>query len=385
MAYGYVDPNANRNQYSGALDPRLQRQSDFFKGQTYTNPYADFTKTAMGNAAATPYADFIKKAYGSQAQANATSAAYNAKQPADPFGAEGVLGSKDAFGNAFGYSGYGDINSPWSQGQLRTHMANLAGGEQNAIDQYTKNAANAGVTAGRGGFGVTGGASPEAQLQQNAMRTLGNIYGQNYGQSMEYLKSSADSMDRQAAAMANLYGNLYNTNAQTGLGYANLGLGYSNQALQGLTNQGQQQLGWGQLGFQGTAGDAAAQKDWNDKMLNAYQQDVNLANQQTLSAPDREFQQWQRQQAQMNAQDQRSRADYGRMMLEAYSNPDKTTGMPDYQFISNMAPLWRSDAGLPFMPQAGAQPAGKLGVRSNPYGGGGIAPEQYYGRNAYTY
>lgn len=189
MAYPYTPDYVQPVRYSDPNNPQASTSgqlSDFWKNQSYSNPYAKFTKKA----------------------GQRSDQMFSAARAMNP----GTLFNDPAsFRARFGFKSL-NPNDP----QLGQWMANLQGGVNNQADASARQFANAGVAAGRGGFGVAGGVSADAAARQEAVQKAAEMYGQNFDRSVGYMRDSANLENSTAGAMASLYGNVYNTNVNAG-------------------------------------------------------------------------------------------------------------------------------------------------------------------------
>jgi hypothetical protein len=140
----------------------------------------------------------------------------NMNLSANPLASGGVLSDPSKFRASWGGGQQVNPNDPNIGGFLN----NLSGGQYRAAQQAASKVANAGVAAGRGGYGVAGGISPASTYAQNAIQSAANNYGQNYSQAVNWQMQNADRQSRYDLSgmnsWADLYGKIYGTNAQTG-------------------------------------------------------------------------------------------------------------------------------------------------------------------------
>lgn len=134
----------------------------------------------------------------------------------------------DKIGNKYGGigrwgAGYAAPDDPAVGG----YMNNLRGGRYNMLNDYSKSMANAGVSAGRGGFGVSGGSPIDSRARLEAMQTGARQYGDDYSKSMDWA--------------GNLYGgikDLYSKGLDTQLGAltaaGNIGVNLADAERQGI-------------------------------------------------------------------------------------------------------------------------------------------------------
>lgn len=169
-------------------------------------------------------------------------------------GGGGIQGLANQWG--IGGLNYPDINNPNTAPTINKWMSNLNGGLNSSLDQYSKQLANAGVTASRGGMGVQGGADPYAAMRQQQMGTIANQYGQNFDKSVNYMANAANFNRGLFGDALGALGNMYSTDVNAGV---NL-LGLQNNALQQ---------------------NAGNQLSWEQMKQNAWNKDVDWRNYQT--------------------------------------------------------------------------------------------------------
>jgi hypothetical protein len=152
-------------------------------------------------------------------------------------------------------------------------MRNLGSGRQAMLGDAAKSMAGASVAAGRGGYGVTGGWSPEAAARQQAMDSASRMYSDDYSKAVGWT--------------SDLYGSLrdsWQDAWKTGIGAqlgalqsaANTGVALGNQELQGL-NAGTQ---YAQDMFGRRAGDYDADTQYNRGAWGREQEFLNSQRQQ---------------------------------------------------------------------------------------------------------
>ena len=167
---------------------------------------------------------------------------------------------------------------PYNRAQMGAGMGELRGNTQNLLEQGVKGMANAGIAAGRGGFGVSSGVGPEASAQQAMMKQLAGQYGSDYTTIAKLLNEGAGvragAMGSALGAGASMTGSLLNAGGQQG----NLALGNRN-ALQ------------------------SGQENWMRGMADENRWNAQGYNQQVQQAQQREQQRVAQQQAQGQAQD----------------------------------------------------------------------------------
>lgn len=212
----------------------------------------------------------------------------------------------------------------WSPGHrdMAPGMAELRGGTRNMLDAGVRSMAGAGVTAGRGGFGVTGGAGPEATAQQALIRQLASQYGNDYmgiaGLINDSARNRGSLMGSALGAGASMTGSLLNAGTAQG----NLALG-NRTALQG----GQQdwlrgmadENRWNATNYNTAMSQAQAQER---------QRQQQYQGQQTQQ--DQEMQRWNAFNAMNNAPDAGGRLQHYRNLNQAYS-PWGWAKAPDVQ------------------------------------------------------
>ena len=98
--------------------------------------------------------------------------------------------------------------------EVGQYMAGTLGSQRNAVNDYVRRAAGAGVAASRGGYGVQGGAPAGAQLQQQAITGLAGGASDRYTAAMAYNKALKDSMYNQWQGGAGLWSDLLNKELQ---------------------------------------------------------------------------------------------------------------------------------------------------------------------------
>jgi hypothetical protein len=318
-----VDPNRNTP---------MARRSDFYAA----NPWEDPGYDQFGNKVGAACMGFLNRA-----------------SAMDPTKAGGWLSDPSSYMAKFGINAYDPLN-PHSQAQMGAGMANLRGGQQNLLQEGVGQMANAGVAAGRGGFGVTGGTNPEASAQQAMMKSLADKYGSNYMDIAGLLNNSAGIASSNAGNYANAYSKILGD-------YLGAGQGLTGQQLQAIS------------------GKNASQTDWRNQAGAAYGQDVQDYNQQVAGAPQRAWQERQQQQQMNDAQfgrDQKAGAlDQLKNAVSGYKS-----GL-SYPYFEGMAPIWQQQAGITPGSYA-SQGAGVLRRSQRP----GLNPdtEAWLGRNAYT-
>jgi hypothetical protein len=110
---------------------------------------------------------------------------------------------------------WGAVNP--SDSRIGDIMGNLRGGQQNLMQDYINRAADAGVSASRGGYGLAG-TNPEAGLSQQALKELASQYSGDYWKTLNLL-------DQDAARMLSAYGTALSSTAGLAGDYAKTRLG----------------------------------------------------------------------------------------------------------------------------------------------------------------
>jgi hypothetical protein len=151
---------------------------------------------------------------------------YNQKNPYDTFNADmgqEATGAYNNYNKLLGqapWGGSGGAGFKWggvnpNDSRINPIMSNLRGGQQSLLNQYTNQAANAGVSASRGGYGVGTNSSAAAQIGQQAISGLANQYSGNYWKTLNLLdQGDARMLGAYTSALgstAGLAGNLANT------------------------------------------------------------------------------------------------------------------------------------------------------------------------------
>ena len=125
------------------------------------------------------------------------------------------LSAQDILGRGEGYAAkLGQMGQGWRQFSPNDPMigqfqSNMMGGLRNSMDQYTGQAANAGVAAGRGGYGVAGGTPQAAMLSRQGTQAIAGQYPQIYGQAAGLTKQSVDVNNQQLQLMIPLIAQMY--------------------------------------------------------------------------------------------------------------------------------------------------------------------------------
>lgn len=193
-------------------DPNLYRGANSAKWNT------DWGKEAYN---ARPY-----EAY-TQQQQNWKNQYLSGNSPLGEY-ARGIGNQIAGLGNQYGGfnrwgAGYAAPNDPTVKG----YMSNLGSGRGAMLSDVARRFAGASVASNRGGYGVTGGWSPDQSARRDAMDTLSRGYSDDYSKAMDWT--------------GKLYGGL--TDAwRTGIdaqaraleAQANTGVALGNQQLQGL-------------------------------------------------------------------------------------------------------------------------------------------------------
>lgn len=230
---------------------------------------------------------------------------------------QGYLRNPSSLMSAWGAEG-------WSPGHrdMAPGMNELRGGTQNMLDAGVRSMAGAGVTAGRGGFGVGGGVGPEASAQQALIKQLAGQYGNDYmgiaGLINDSARNRGSLMSSALGAGASMTGSLLNAGGQQG------DLAYKNRmGLQGGRNE------W----LAGMSEENAANTDrYNTAMSQAQQlerqRQQQYQGQQTQQ--DQEMQRWNAFNAMNNAPDAGGRLQHYRNLNQAYS-PWGWAKQPDVQ------------------------------------------------------
>ena len=130
-------------------------------------------------------------------------------------------------GGASFWSGTPDPNDS----RLRGYQANIMGDQRNATDALVRNAANAGVAAGRGGMGVSGAAPTDSVLRANQIGGIAQQAASNYKDAYGMAKDFYGGLQNSSLKMMDILGSTLGKQADVGV---QLG----NQELQGLSKTG---------------------------------------------------------------------------------------------------------------------------------------------------
>jgi hypothetical protein len=167
----------------GQAEPYMERASKFYEQNPYQgDPYAAFTGQ-MG-----------KYGQGLMGQANQNPLLTGDYLKGGPQGWMSQFGAQ--------YPGPNDPIVP-------EYMANLRGGTQNLLNQFTNRAANAGVAAGRGGMGIAGGVDPRSAMMAQGTQQLAGQYGTDYAQAMDWAAKRANFMYGGAQDWLRTAGDIY--------------------------------------------------------------------------------------------------------------------------------------------------------------------------------
>lgn len=213
--YKYVQPGT----YQG-LQPAAAQKSDFFKANSYQNPYLDFIQQNQGKAN-----QFLNTP--------------------NPLAGITDLASLQA---KFGYRKL-NPNDP----DIPAWMSNLQGGIRNAVDQNALRTANAGVAAGRAGMGVQGGVDTRTAMAMQGNRDIAGMYPELYSRAVDWTKQGIDQSNLAANAYMGAASDVYRS--QLGAGTTLM-----NQVLNAIQS-----------------GDAS-QMQWALQMINAFNSDVDTTN-----------------------------------------------------------------------------------------------------------
>jgi hypothetical protein len=280
-----VDPNRNTP---------MARRSDYYSANPWEDPGYDQFGKKVGDAGM----GFLNRA-----------------GAMDPTKAGGWLSDPSTFMAKFGINAYNPLD-PTSRAQMGAGMANLRGGQQNLMQQGVGQMANAGVAASRGGFGVTGGTNPEASAQQAMMKQLAGQYGSDYTTIAGLLNNSAGIASSNAGNYANAYSKILGD-------YLGAGQGLTGQQLQAISGKG------------------ASMDRYRGEAAGAYGQDVQDYNQQVAGAPERAWQERQRQQQMNDAQFQADQAAAKRDRFNAMNNaPDAHGTLQHYRNLNEAFSPW---------------------------------------------
>ena len=190
-----------------------------------------------------------------------------------------------------GYSdNYPDINNPNTMPTINKWMSNLQGGLNNNLDAYSKQMANASVASTRGGFGM--GNDPYSSLRAQQMNQLAGMYGQNFSQSVDWMRQKSLFDQQNANALANLYGNMYSANLKSGTDL----MGLQGNA---LNSDAANQLQWLGMGQNAWNNDTNWNRDAPNREYLKQMNDVNLYNAQDASRNSQYQNAWARQDKQV--------------------------------------------------------------------------------------
>lgn len=236
-----------------------------------------------------------------------------------------LMGQANTLSNQFGGIGrWGTGIAAPDDPMVGGYMANLRGGTYDTLNDYSKAMANAGIAAGRGGFGVAGGTPADSAARAEAMQTGARSYGDNYSKAMDWTKTAYGNL-------SNLYGNLTGNAVNAYSKAGDLGLGYAGAERAGI--EGQNNM------FAMRAGDydadRAAQQAWAAGQNARMRDQITWEQQQRDAAAAR--------QKQANLEEARRRMTYGgNPYYQPYGN-----AMPDLEYLRSEGsfPGWSGTTG----------------------------------------
>ena len=266
------------------------------------------------------------KPYGAQGNLAQESGFYGENPWKDPTGGMGQqflnrkpqMTAQDLMGASQGYaSQLGQMGQGWQQfgpNDPRTGqwMKNITGGMQNTMQQNANQQANAGVAAGRGGYGVAGGTPMSSQLARQSTESIAGLYPQLFNQAAGYTKQGVDTANDQLRLLLPMYAQMWGQ----GLGAA----GNLASSIYGTD------IGAG-THLMDTA--ANSYQNWLNQAGGAYGRDVGNYNQALTGDYARQQQQLNDQLARTNAQRQANQGNDINSQLRQVVGDRSSTGMTD--------------------------------------------------------